>query len=93
MEILLDVRTLEAPLPLQRALSAAKALEVGQYIKMVHRMRPCHLFENLVKMGIWRQDFEVDTEEYFVFMARMGDESTIERIQGVMADEYGRTFA
>jgi TusA-related sulfurtransferase len=93
MEILLDVRELEAPLPLQRALSAAKALEVGQYIKMVHRMRPCHLFENLVKMGVWRQDFEVNSEEYIVFMARADDESAKEYIRGVMADEYGRTFA
>jgi hypothetical protein len=92
-EILLDARELEAPLPLQRSLSAASKLESGHYIKMVHRMRPCHLFDNIVKVGIWWQDFEVSAEEYVVFMARADDESTKEYIRGVMADEYGRTFA
>ena len=90
---MLDVSELEAPLPLQRALSAANKLKNGEYVKMVHRMRPCHLFANLPNLGVWWLDFEVDKDEYLIFMAKADDRPTKEFVRGVIADEYGRTFA
>jgi len=92
IQILLDVSELEAPLPLQKALSAASKLKQYEYIKMVHRMKPCHLFATLEKIGVWWLDFEVSQSEYIVFMARVDDDVTKEYIKGIAKDEYDRTF-
>jgi len=92
-EILLDVSMMEAPRPLQEALSAVSKLKDGEYILMVHRMRPCHLFSFLERMMVWSEDFEVSSDKYVVFMANSDDLSTIEYIKGKIADEYGRTLS
>jgi hypothetical protein len=55
-EILLDVSALEAPEPLQRAIGAALGLRDGQYLHMVHRMKPLHLYPWLEAQG-----FDSDT--------------------------------
>ena len=42
-EKLLDARELEAPLPLEYAIKILSSLEDGEYLKMIHRMKPCKL--------------------------------------------------
>lgn len=92
-EILIDVALLEAPLPLQLSLKGASELQESQYIKMIHRMRPCHLFSFLEKMDTWWTDFEVSDSEYLVFIAKADDSVVIEYLKGKIADEYGRIIA
>lgn len=57
-EHLLDVSELEAPEPLVQALSAIETLEPGDYLRLCHRMKPCHLYTHLAKQG-----FDADTRE------------------------------
>lgn len=57
-ERLLDVSELEAPEPLVRALAALQALPEGAYLRLRHRMKPCHLYGHLAQQG-----FEADTRQ------------------------------
>ncbi len=84
---------MEAPLPLRLAMEHAASLEESQYIKMIHRMKPCHLFSILEKVGIWWYDFENSSDEYLVFMARADDGASIEFLKRKIADEYDRIVA
>lgn len=92
-EVLLDVSMMEAPFPLQLSIENATNLQEAQYVKMVHRMKPCHLFGFLEKMSIWWYDFENGTDEYLVFMAKANDDASIEFLKGKIADEYDRIVA
>jgi len=47
----LDVRTLEHPVPLEKAMAAFANLEGGEMIHMIHRKYPLPLFEILGKQG------------------------------------------
>ncbi|MCW8919646.1 MAG: DUF2249 domain-containing protein [Gammaproteobacteria bacterium] len=49
MEHLLDVSGLEAPEPLLQALGALGSLAKGDYLRLQHRMKPCHLYPQLEK--------------------------------------------
>jgi hypothetical protein len=51
MERLLDATGLEPPEPLERALSAARGLAAGDYVRMLHRREPCILFPKLEELG------------------------------------------
>ena len=84
---------LEAPMPLQLSVKATSELEGGKYIKMTHRMKPCHLFAFLAKMDAWWADFECSTEEYLVFIARKSDSDTIDYLKRKIQDEYDRVVA
>ena len=55
-ERLLDVSDLEAPEPLVRALAALQELPPDSYLRLRHRMKPCHLYEHLEQQG-----FDADT--------------------------------
>ena len=57
-ERLLDVSELEAPEPLVRALAAVQALPAGAYLRLRHRMKPCHLYSHLEQQG-----FDADTRQ------------------------------
>ena len=90
---MLAVSLLEAPLPLQYSVGGASKLENSEYIKMIHRMKPCHLFAFLAKMECWWADFEQTSEEYIVFIAKKGDNDTIEYVKRKIQDEYDRVVA
>ncbi len=51
-EIVVDTSEMEAPEPLRTILTEASLLEEGSYIKMIHRMEPCVLYENLDRMKL-----------------------------------------
>lgn len=73
-EILLDVRTLEHPIPFEMATEALKNLKSGEQIHMIHRREPFPLYdyarqrgfmvhthqreEALFDIWIWRQEGE-----------------------------------
>lgn len=57
-EQVLDVSELEAPEPLVQALAALEHLPEGSYLRLLHRMKPCHLYGYLAE-----QDFETDTRQ------------------------------
>jgi TusA-related sulfurtransferase len=50
-ELILDVRGLEPPEPLERALNAAAALLPGECLRMIHSREPCLLYPLLAKRG------------------------------------------
>ena len=87
-EVLVDVRDLPAPEPLQRILAAVKNHRPGSFIRMVHRMEPCHLYPALEKGGFgWRltvtENADPDFPENFeIVIWKHGDEP-IERLLGV----------
>ncbi len=89
-EIIFDARELEAPEPLQGAVRNARKLDDVSYVKMIHRMRPCHLFEMTNKMSIWSADFEHE-DSHLIFMAK--DEKVIQYLKEKIKNEYGRTIA
>jgi len=45
----LDVSTLGPPEPLLLTLQAVEGLQAGQYLRMRHRMKPCHLYAELAQ--------------------------------------------
>lgn len=47
----LDVSELEAPEPLVNAIEALRGLSVGDYLRLFHRMKPCHLYRFLEENG------------------------------------------
>ena len=46
-EIVLDVSDLAPPTPLELSSEAIKDLNKGEYIRMIHRQRPCLLYAML----------------------------------------------
>ena len=51
-EIVVDVSTLEAPQPLLEIAAALEKLDGQSYIKVIHRMRPCRLYDILEQKGL-----------------------------------------
>ncbi len=88
-EKLLDARELEAPLPLEQAIKIARNLKDGEYLKMLHRMKPCRLEAVLDNMGISHLYFELDGVHY-VYGWLKRDEETKKYILKRIEDEYGR---
>ncbi len=91
-EKLLDARGLEAPLPLEEAIKISRLLQSGEYLKMMHRMRPCKLDAVLDKMGLAHLYFEAGGV-HFVFAWLSDDTDTKKYLLNRLKDEYGRTFA
>lgn len=50
-EVVLDVSELEPPEPLVQSLAVIERLQSGDYLRLLHRRRPCLLYENLQKRG------------------------------------------
>lgn len=87
----LDARELEAPLPLEYAIKIAISLDGGEYMKMMHRMKPCKLGAILDEMSIEFEYFE-DKQIHYVFAWRKEDEQTKNFVLQRLKDEYGRTI-
>lgn len=88
----LDARELEAPLPLEYAVKIATTLQDGEYMKMIHRMKPCKLGDILDAIGIEYDYFELKGNHY-VFAWRKDDGQTKKFVSQRLKDEYGRTIA
>ncbi|MCI4398993.1 MAG: hypothetical protein JHC37_00385 [Campylobacteraceae bacterium] len=90
-EVLLDARKLEAPFPLEYAIKIAKNLKSGEYMKMMHRMKPCKLEAVLDCMDIDHLYFELHKTHYVYGWLR-DDEETKKEILKRVEDEHGRTI-
>lgn len=90
-EKIVDARELEAPLPLEQAVKTAKNLREGEYLKMIHRMRPCKLEPILQKIGVENVYFE-HNGVHFVFGWLKTDSNTKREILERIKNEYSRTF-
>ena len=68
--ILNDVSELEAPEPLIRTINILPKIKKGSYMKMIHRMRPCNLFDALGKNGYGYFEKNIkDGVEIFIYLA------------------------
>jgi hypothetical protein len=77
-----DVSSLEAPEPLERIMQAAKQLKRGGYIKAIHRMRPCMLYELLERNGLAHATFE--KQRVFIYIWHGDDTPVKEYIDGLI---------
>ncbi|HEY0635467.1 MAG TPA: DUF2249 domain-containing protein [Gammaproteobacteria bacterium] len=84
-EVVLDVSELEPPEPLLQSLAATDRLERGDYLRLLHRRRPCLLYDNLQQRGFaseTRAGREVACE---VFIWREGDEEAARAARAIAA--------
>ncbi|MDE2344794.1 MAG: DUF2249 domain-containing protein [Betaproteobacteria bacterium] len=63
-DLILDVRDLEPPEPLEKVLEAICTLEEGQRIRMIHHREPHPLYPILKRDGL-RYETHVTNEGYF----------------------------
>ena len=72
-ELFLDVRDLEPPEPLVRALAEIETLAAGQYSHMRHRREPCLLYANLERRGFSHLTEARKSGDFEVFIWRKDD--------------------
>jgi hypothetical protein len=70
----LDVSSLEPPEPLVLTLEQAETLRPGEYLRMLHRRKPCLLYERLERAGFLHDTRNGRDAECEVFIWRRGDE-------------------
>jgi hypothetical protein len=71
---LLDVSELEAPEPLLHAVAALESLAYGDYLRLRHRMKPCHLYAVLEKNGLAWETRRGEVVACELFIWHQGDE-------------------
>ena len=64
---------LEAPEPLLHAVEALESLPAGDYLRLRHRMKPCHLYAVLEKSGLSWDTRQGEVVECELFIWRAGD--------------------
>jgi uncharacterized protein (DUF2249 family) len=72
-EILLDVRDLAPPEPLQRVLGALDVLPGGHYLRVVHRRDPHCLLELLDQLGFVHEVRSTGDTRFDIFVWNGGD--------------------
>lgn len=69
----LDVSELEAPEPLVNAITALEGLPEGDYLRFLHRMKPCHLYRFMEENGFSAETRRGSVVECEVFVWHTGD--------------------
>lgn len=72
-ERVLDVRGLEPPQPLERALEESTQLAAGQRLRMIHHREPCLLYPLLAKRGFCHRTAAASDERFELLIWRKGD--------------------
>ena len=72
-EIVLDVRGLEPPQPLEQALEASALLAPGQRLRMIHHREPCLLYPLLEKRGFCHRTADADADRFELLIWRKDD--------------------
>ena len=85
--IFLDVSTLEAPEPLQQAISALEVLPFGDYLQLHHRIKPCHLYRYLDEHHFASDTRFAEGGDCEVFVWREGDTAAAQ-LAGQVASDY-----
>lgn len=91
-ECRVDAREMEAPKPLQETLAVARTLRADEYIKMIHRMKPCKLEAALSNLDLESLYFEIDDTHYIYSWHRENTELKT-YIKERISHEYGRIIA
>jgi hypothetical protein len=65
-----DVRELEPPLPLVRALAAVQSLAADEYLVLHHRREPVPLYELLSAMGFAHQTRSAAADRFEIMIWR-----------------------
>lgn len=65
-EILVDVRELEAPQPLVEVIQALQTLHTDSYIKILHRMRPCRVYDIVKEKNLCEKTVEKKDKDEIV---------------------------
>lgn len=77
-EYRLDVSELEAPEPLVNAIAALEGLSEGDYLRFLHRMKPCHLYRFMEENGFSAETRRGSVAECEVFVWHTGDDTARE---------------
>ena len=85
MEQLLDVSELEAPEPLLQAVAALQTLPHGSYLRLRHRMKPCHLYAVLERDGLACDTRRGEAVACELFIWHQGDEAAATAARRVAA--------
>jgi len=72
-ELVLDVRGLEPPQPLERALEESARLAAGQRLRMIHHREPCLLYPLLAKRGYCHRTADASDDHFELLIWRKGD--------------------
>jgi uncharacterized protein (DUF2249 family) len=83
-EILLEVHDLQPPQPMELALDALDKLQLGEYIKMVHRMQPFPLFKILDENSFRYRVTDSDTSAFDIYIWHASDKQTAEDIKKII---------
>ena len=75
----LDVRGLEPPEPLERALDAVAALQPGEWVRMIHSRDPCLLYPLLEKRGFQYLAEAKSEDLHEILIWRKGDDEAARR--------------
>jgi len=68
--IILDVRELDHPVPLEMTVDAFKKLTGDEVLVMIHRREPLPLFEILIKNGGFYRSIQIDNTLWHIFITR-----------------------
>jgi len=79
-EIFLDVCGLEPPEPFERATAALRALQPGQYLKLIIPRQPRLLYPWLAQQGFLECTREAAPDRFEVYVWRAGDRDCSETI-------------
>lgn len=78
-ERVLDVRGLEPPEPLERALDAVASLQPGEWVRMIHSREPCLLYPLLEKRGFQYLAEAKSEDLHEILIWRKGDDEAARR--------------
>ncbi|MCP3667153.1 MAG: DUF2249 domain-containing protein [Gammaproteobacteria bacterium] len=73
MEQRLDVSMLEPCEPLNRSIEAVRVLNVGDYLKIIHRREPLLLYPMLQELDFSWHAQQVDDSIFHIFVWKNGD--------------------
>ena len=82
-ELVVDVRDLPTPEPLEKVLNTLPRLGEGIYIKMVHRMEPALLFPILRQNGFDYRLQKGEEQDVLIYIFLASDSAMREYIKGV----------
>ena len=76
-EILIDVRELAPPAPLEKILSALDTVGPGNHLKVLHRREPCMLYPMLERKGFAYRLLKRNEHLYEITIWRAGEEPQV----------------
>jgi len=82
-EIVLDVHTLDPPVPFEIIMGKLTSLKVGEYIKVLHRMQAFPLYEVLLDNGFRYKVLEGEFG-FDIYIWKASDKASAEKIKSFL---------